>query len=255
MNEVGEVTRLEDGSVIIHSPDGKDSECISANAVKAIAEQLHNDCKGIAEPLQSDCKAPAMPTISTCRPKPLAEKSEYADIEKLLNRPKYIQQVSAGIFKNINQILDTQKGLPSYIVEDINKKGIKINDAEIRRDFLPLYRLKLKDKTIANQKKINIFLSIILTCTLTLYFTQQSEEKSPVPSAVQAEQTTEIQTDSVMQYSELHLYIQEYCKLKKTQIYPYSEQIILQRINEKRITSMEDVKYEIEKRIGELKKR
>lgn len=252
MNEVGEMTRLDDGSVIIHSPDGKDSECVSATAVKAIAEQLHNDCKGIAEPLQSDCKTPAMPT---CRPKPLAEKSEYADIEKLLNRPKYIQQVSAGIFKNINQILDTQKGLPSYIVEDLNRKGFKVNDAEIRRDFLPIYRLNQKNKTIANQRIINIFLTVILACTLTLYFTQQSDEKSPVPSAVQAEQTATIQTDSVMQYSELHLYITEYCKLKNIQIYPYSEQIILQRINEKRITSMEGVKYEIEKRITELPKR
>lgn len=251
MNEVGEVTRLEDGSVIIHSPDGKDSECVSATAVKAIAEQLQSDCKGIAEPLQNGCKTPAMPT---CRPKPLAEKSEYADIEKLLNRPKYIQQVSAGIFKNINQILDTQKGLPSYIVEDLNRKGFRINDAEIRRDFLPLYRLNRKDKTIANQKKINIFLTVICACTL-IYFTQYNQtEKSPVPSAVQAEQKATIQADSVMQYSELHLYIQEYCKLKNIQIYPYSEQIILSRINEKGITNIEGIKNEIETRIKEVKR-
>lgn len=250
--EVGEVvTKLEDGSIIIHSPDGKDSECVSATAVKAIAEQLQSDCRSIAEPLQSDCKTPAMPT---CRPKPLAERARYSEIEKLLDNPKYIKEVSAGIFPNIQKILDTQKGLPSYIVDDLNRKGFQINDAEVRRDFLPLYRLKQKDKTIANQKKINIFLSIILTCTLTLYLTQQSDEKSPVPSEVQAEQTATIQ-DSVMQYSELHLYIQEYCKLKNIQIYPYSEQIILQRINEKGINDIESIKNEIEKRIGELPKR
>lgn len=247
-----EITRLEDGSVIVHSPDGKESEIISAAAVKAITERLQSDCKGIAEGLQSDCKAPATPTISTCRPKPLAEKARYSEIENLLNNPKYIKEVSAGIFPNIQKILDTQKGLPSYIVEDLNRKGFQINDAEIRRDFLPLYRLNRKDKTIANQKKINIFLSVILTCTLTL-FTQQSNEKSPVPSAVQAEQTAAIQ-DSVIQYSELHLYIQEYCKLKGVKIYPYSEQIILQRINEKGINDIESIKNEIEKRIKEVKR-
>lgn len=248
MNEVGEVvTRLEDGSIIIHSPDGKDSECVSANAVKAIAEQLHNDCKGIAEPLQSDCKTPAMPT---CRPKPLAEKSEYADIEKLLNRPKYIQQVSAGIFKNINQILDTQKGLPSYIVEDLNRKGFKVNDAEIRRDFLPIYRLNQKNKTIANQRIINIFLTVILSITLVLYFSKNQVANSPIQTEFAA-----ITKDSIMTYKELHIYITEYCKIKRIQIYPYSEQIILQRINEKGINDIEGIKNEIEKRIGELPKR
>jgi hypothetical protein len=249
MNEVGEVTKLEDGSVIIHSPDGKDSECVSANAVKAIAEQLHNDCKGIAEPLQSDCKGIAIPT---CRPKPLEEKPQYAEIEKLLNRPKYIQQVSAGIFKNINQILDTQKGLPSYIVDDINKKGIKINDAEIRRDFLPLYRLKLKNKTISNQRIINIILTITLSITLVLYFSKNQVANSPIQTEFAAIKTNK---DSVMTYEELHIYITEYCKIKRIQIYPYSEQIILQRINEKGINNIEDIKNEIEKRIGELPKR
>ena len=137
INGIGEVQKLEDGSVIIHSPDGKDSECVSSFAVKAITEGLQSDCKGIAEGLQSDCKGIAIPT---CRPKPLEEKPQYAEIETLLENKKYIQKISAGIFKNVSQIIDTQKGLPSYIVEDINKKGIKINDAEIRRDFLPLYR-------------------------------------------------------------------------------------------------------------------
>ena len=250
-----EITRLEDGSVIVHSPDGKESEIISAAAVKAITERLQSDCKGIAEGLQSDCKAPATPTISTCRPKPLAEKARYSDIEKLLDNPKYIKEVSAGIFSNVQKILDTQQGLPIYIVEDLQRKGFQINDGEIRRVFLPLYRLKRKDKTIKNQKKINIFLSVILTCTLSLYFnfTQQSDEKSPVPS-VQAEQTAAIQ-DSVIQYSELHLYIQEYCKLKGVKIYPYSEQIILSRVNEKGITNIEGIKNEIETRVNELSKR
>ena len=249
-----EITRLEDGSVIVHSPDGKESEIISAAAVKAITERLQSDCKGIAEGLQSDCKAPATPTISTCRPKPLAEKARYSEIEKLLDNPKYIKEVSAGIFPNVQKILDTQKGLPSYIIEDLNRKGFQINDAEIRRDFLPLYRLNRKDKTIANQKKINIFLSVILTCTLTLYFTQQSDEKSPVPSAVQAEQTAAIQTDSTIKYDELHIYITEYCKLKNIKVYPYSERVILERINAKKITNIEGVKNEIEKRIKEVKR-
>ncbi len=237
-----EITRLEDGSVIVHSPDGKESEIISAAAVKAITEGL-----------QSDCKAPATPTISTCRPKPLAEKAQYSEIENLLNNPKYIKEVSAGIFPNIQKILDTQKGLPYYIIDDLNRKGFQINDAEIRRDFLPLYRLKRKDKTIANQKKINIFLTVILACTLTLY-TQKSDEKSPVPSAVQAEQTAAIQ-DSVIQYSELHLYIQEYCKLKGVKIYPYSETVILKRLNEKKTNDIKTIKDEIENRINELSKR
>lgn len=249
-----EITKLEDGSVIVHSPDGKESEIISAAAVKAITEGLQSDCRAIAKELQSDCKAPATPTISTCRPKPLAEKARYSDIEKLLDNPKYIKEVSAGIFPNIQKILDTQKGLPSYIVDDLNRKGFQINDAEIRRDFLPLYRLNRKDKTIKNQKKINIFLSVILTCTLTLYFTQQSDEKSPVPSAVQAEQTAAIQ-DSVIQYSELHLYIQEYCKLKGVKIYPYSETVILKRLNEKKTNDIKTIKDEIENRINELSKR
>jgi len=249
-----EITRLEDGSVIVHSTDGKESEIISAAAVKAITERLQSDCKGIAEGLQSDCKAPATPTISTCRPKPLAEKARYSDIEKLLDNPKYIKEVSAGIFSNVQKILDTQQGLPIYIVEDLQRKGFQINDAEIRRVFLPLYRLKRKDKMIANQKKINIFLSVILTCTLTLYFTQQSDEKSPVPPAVQAEQTAAIQ-DSVIQYSELHLYIQEYCKLKGVKIYPYSETVILKRLNEKKTNDIKTIKNEIETRINELSKR
>ena len=250
-----EITRLEDGSVIVHSPDGKESEIISAAAVKAITEGLQSDCKGIAEGLQSDCKAPATPTISTCRPKPLTEKARYSDIEKLLDNPKYIKEVSAGIFPNVQKILDTQKGLPYYIIDDLNRKGFQINDAEIRRVFLPLYRLKRKDKMIANQKKINIFLSVILTCTLSLYFTQQSDEKSPVPSAFQAEQTAAIQTDSVIQYSELHLYIQEYCKLKGVKIYPYSETVILKRLNEKKTNDIKTIKDEIENRINELSKR
>ena len=251
-----EITRLEDGSVIVHSPDGKESEIISAAAVKAITEGLQRDCRGIAEGLQRDCKAPATPTISTCRPKPLAEKARYAEIENLLNNPKYIKEVSAGIFPNIQKILDTQKGLPSYIVDDLNRKGFQINDAEIRRDFLPLYRLNRKDKTIANQKKINIFLTVILTFTLTLYFfTQQSDEKSPVPPEPQTEQTAAIQTDSTIKYDELHIYITEYCKLKNIRIYPYSEQIILSRINEKGITNIEGIKNEIETRINELSKR
>lgn len=247
VNEIGEVQKLEDGDVIIHSPDGKDSEVVSATAVQAIAASLQSDCREFAERLQRNCKGIAIPT---CRPKPLEEKPQYAEIEALLENKKYIQKISAGIFKNVSQIIDTQQGLPYYIVEDLKKKGIKINDAEIRRIFLPLYRLKRKDKTIANQRIINVVLTIICACTLTLYFTQ----KSPVPSAVQAEQTAAIQ-DSVMQYSELHLYIQEYCKLKKVKIFPYSEQIILQRINEKGINDIESIKNEIEKRITELSKR
>ena len=96
-----------------------------------------------------------------------------------------------------------------------------------------------------------IILIITLSITLVLYFSKNQVVNLPIQTEFAAITTNE---DSVMTYEELHLYITEYCKIKRMQIYPYSEQIILQRINEKGINDIESIKNEIENRIKEVKR-
>jgi hypothetical protein len=251
-----EVVKTSGGDYIISSPDGVDSEVVSKSAAEAIAEHLQNDCRGFAEGLQTDCKAVAnassKPILTTCRPKTLSAKPRYSDIETLLQNSKYIQEISAGIFKNINEILETQKGLPSYIIDDLNRKGFQINDAEIRRDFLPLFRLKLKDKVIAIYKKINLILLVGLSISLILYFSKNTDTNITLKNSDKNEVTEFENTDSVCTYSELHELVKVYSEVRKVKIYPYSERIILERVNAKKINSVEGIKEEIEKRIKEL---
>ena len=251
-NEIGEVTMLEDGSVIIHSPDGINSECVSANAVNAIAAETQRKRSGSATDLQPKYSGFIPPPNQAG--KPLVEDDIFKELAPLFDNKEWV--ASNSNYKNINELFLKQNNLSKEMMSCLVKKGLFVSvdsaAGQLERRYLPLYRLKQKDKLINNQRIINIFLTVILACALI--YTQYNQEKSPVPS-VQAEQTATIQTDSVMTYEELHIYITEYCKLKKIQIYPYSEQIILQRINEKGINDIEGIKNEIETRINELSKR
>lgn len=252
-NEIGEVTMLEDGSVIIHSPDGINSECVSANAVNAIAAETQRKRSGSATDLQPKYSGFIPPPNQAG--KPLVEDDIFKELAPLFDNKEWV--ASNSNYKNINELFLNQNNLSKEMMSCLVKKGLFVSvdsaAGQLERRYLPLYRLKQKDKLINNQRIINIFLTVILACTLI--YTQYNQEKSPVPSAVQAEQTAAIQTDSVIQYSELHLYIQEYCKLKGVKIYPYSEQIILSRINEKKTNDIKTIKDEIENRISELQKR
>lgn len=225
---------------------------------KDSANDLQTSCKPLADNLQTKCNQPAIdtPNKSYRRPKGLAVTDEIGEILKFLNDDKYIQDISKNLHKNIFTALEGQMGLPSYIIEDLRKKGMTvdnkpIDDSRCRRQVVPLLLIQKKDKELKKVKKINLILFITLIFTLIIVFT-----KSPTyPTAQSNNENAVIITDSVLTAADLHKIVAEYCKLTKTRIYPYSEKIILDRINQKGLTSITDIKNEIEYRIKELAKR
>lgn len=249
------VTETPSGDILISSPDGKNSDCVTKEAANAIIAESQRKCSGSTADLQPKYNGFVPPPDQAGQP--LIKDDVYYKIESLLDNKDWI--ASNSKFDTINDLFTQQSNLTTEMLRCLVDKGlfntIGSASSKLERRYLPLYRVEQKNKEITKLRKINIFLSVILTCTLIFFLTQQSDEKLPVPSAVQAEQTAAIQTDSVMQYSELHLYIQEYCKLKGVKIYPYSETVILKRLNEKKTNDIKTIKDEIEKRFSELQKR
>ena len=224
-----------------------------------IADDLQTSCNRIADNLQTKCSQPAIdktPNKSFHRPTPLVVTDDIGEILKFLNDDKYIQDISKGLHQNIFTAMGGQMGLPSYVIDDLRKKGMTvdkkpINDANCRRQVVPLLLIQKKDKELKKVKKINLILFITLIFTLIIVFT-----KSPTyPTAQATNENKVIITDSVCTAAELHKYIVEYSKLTKKVIYPYSENIILERINQKQINSISGIKDEIETRLAELAKR
>lgn len=257
-----EDTRMGYKFVKTPTPDGEDTEIVSDAAYNAIAEALHSESRAFAEGLQSDCGVSADTPQNNCRvivepsrpvhrPRVLSENGNYTEIEKFLDDDKYIREISHGLYRNIGEVLEQQLSLPSYIIEDLQNKGMVIDDTKCRREIMPLYRLKLKDRQINKQKRVNVLLVVTLIIVSTMY----ALSFRTAPTAPSAAATTAIITDSVCTAAELHQYICEYTKLTNTKIYPYSEGIILTRINQKKITDINGIKNEIEIRIKELSKR
>lgn len=228
-----------------------------------IADDLQTSCNRIADNLQTKCSQPAIednvPNRSFRRPSPLTLTEDIAEVLKFLNDKKYIQDLSKGMYETIWEAMGekgNQKGLPIWIVKDLREKGMTvsgkpINNDNSRREVVPLLLIQKKDKELKKVKKINLILFITLIFTLTIFLT-----KSPTyPTAQATNENAVIITDSVLTAADLHKIVAEYCKLTKTRIYPYSEKIILDRINQKGLTSITDIKNEIEYRIKELAKR
>lgn len=225
------------------------------------ADDLQTSCKPIADKMQTMCSQPAIedstPNRSFRRPSPLKLTEDIAEVLKFLNDKKYIQDLSKGMYENIWQAMGekgNQKGLPIWIVKDLREKGMTvsgkpINNDNSRREVVPLLIIQKKDNQLAKAKKINLILFVSLIITLIIFLT-----KSHTYPTAQATNENII-TDSVCTAAELHKYIVEYTKLTKKVIYPYSENIILHRVNQKKLTSITDIKNEIEYRIRELAKR
>ena len=256
-----EDTRMGYKFVKTPTPDGEDTEIVSDAAYNAIAESLQSESRAFADTLQSDCGVSADTPQNNCkvivepsrpvhRPRVLSENGNYTEIEKYLDDDKYIREISHGLYDNIGEVLEQQLSLPSYIIEDLQNKGMVIDDTKCRREIMPLYRLKLKDRQINKQKRVNIFLIVTLIIVSTLY---ALSFRTNAPTETSAEANAII-TDSLTA-AELHQYICEYTKLTNTKIYPYSEGIILQRINQKKITDIKGIHDEIENRVKELAKR
>ena len=225
-----------------------------------IADDLQTSCNRIADNLQTKCSQPAIednvPNRSFRRPSPLTLTEDIAEVLKFLNDKKYIQDLSKGLHQNIFTAMGGQMGLPSYVIDDLRKKGMTvdkkpINDANCRRQVVPLLLIQKKDKELKKVKKINLILFITLIFTLIIFLT-----KTPTyPTAQSNNENAVIITDSVLTAADLHKIVAEYSKLTKTRIYPYSEKIILDRINQKGLTSINEIKNEIETRLAELAKR
>lgn len=243
------------------TPDGEVSE-IFYNEENPIADNLQPNCNDVADDLQPSCNGIADNMQPSCndvadqlqpkqnfkRPRPLTENDDYGEIEKFLNDKEYISKISNGLYGDINEILNSQLGLPKYIIADLQGRGLAIDDAKARREILPLLRVRQKETIIRKQRKFNVICVIMLIITLT-YIVLSKKPSSPTLS------TEPIITDSVCTAAELHKYIVEYTKLTKKVIYPYSENIILQRVNQKKLTSITDIKYEIETRLKEISTR
>ena len=245
-----EDTRMGYKFVKTPTPDGEDTEIVSDAAYNAIAEALQSESRAFADTPQNNCRVIVEPSRPVHRPRVLTENGNYTEIEKFLDDDKYIREISHGLYRNIGEVLEQQLSLPSYIIEDLQNKGMVIDDTKCRREIMPLYRLKLKDRQINKQKSVNVLLIVTLIIVSTMY----ALSFRTAPTAPSAAANTAI-TDSVCTAAELHQYICEYTKLTKTKIYPYSEGIILTRINQKKITDINGIKNEIEIRIKELSKR
>lgn len=251
-------TNNGDVSEVFYNEENPIADDLQTNC-NGIADDLQTSCNRIADNLQTKCSQPAIdktPNKSFHRPTPLVVTDDIGEILKFLNDDKYIQDISKGLHQNIFTAMEGQMGLPSYVIDDLRKKGMTvdkkpINDGNCRRQVVPLLLIQKKDKELKKVKKINLILFITLIFTLIIVFT-----KSPTyPTAQATNENKVIITDSVCTADELHKIVAEYCKLTKTRIYPYSEKIILDRINQKGLTSITDIKYEIETRLKEISTR
>ena len=145
-----------------------------------IADDLQTSCNRIADNLQTKCSQPAIdktPNKSFHRPTPLVVTDDIGEILKFLNDDKYIQDISKGLHQNIFTAMGGQMGLPSYVIDDLRKKGMTvdkkpINDANCRRQVVPLLLIQKKDKELKKVKKINLILFITLIFTLTIFLTK-----------------------------------------------------------------------------------
>lgn len=252
-DERGVVTPIKDG-YLVSSPDGIDSEFVSKSAVDAIAADLQQQCNDNATRLQRDCNDNAtvqqrfVPTPDNG--KPLEEDEIFKAVENFLDNPEWISKNSK--YKNIDEVLKNQNSMPKSLIKALKSKGIFVKAEVFERRILPLYRLKQKDKAINNLKKINMILAIAFISSLTAYFFKNPKNTETL-SYSKNEVTEFVSTDSVCTYSELHELVKAYSEVSNIKIYPYSEQVILERINAKKITSVEGIKKEIEFRIKEIK--
>ena len=255
MGEKAVITEYSGGKVI-SSPDGLESEMISDFAYQAIAAELQGDCKDSATGLQPDGKgvAPEPQTRFIPNPdqagKPLEEDEIYKAIEPLLANPKWIQENSKGKYSSIEDIFKQQNSMPKPLIKALHNIGIFVKPEVFARQIFPIYRLKQKDKEINKLTKINYFLIVCLIVTLSCFCLKDGQKTDETTSVITVEKT-----DSVCTYAELHEYINTYSEAKKIKIYPYSERVILERINAKKINNIEGIKDEIESRINELQKR
>ena len=255
MGEKAVITEYSGGKVI-SSPDGLESEIISDFAYQAVAAELQGDCKDSATGLQPDGKgvAPEPQTRFIPNPdqagKPLEEDEIYRAVETFLDNPKWISENSKGKYNSVDDIFKQQNSMPKPLIKALNDKGITVKPEVFARQIFPLYRLKRKDKEINKLTKINYFLIVCLIVTLSCFFLKDGGQKTDENTAVITEKT-----DSVCTYAELHEYVQTYSGAKKIKIYPYSERVILERINAKKINNIEGIKNEIDKRVKELQKR
>ena len=243
------------GGKLISTPDGINSELVSDFAISALAADLQGKCNGSATGLQPERKGSANRFIPAPNQagKPLIEDDEYRAVEPFLGNPEWIIKNSNGEFTSIEDFFKKKLSITNALFDalqrELQPKGISISQDNFSRRYFPLYRLKQKDKEIAKGKKINVLLTVLLTISLSCCFLGRGQKTDETTAVIAVE------TDSVCTAAELHEYIKTYSEINKTKIYPYSERVILERINAKKINNIEGIKDEIEQRVKELQKR
>lgn len=243
------------GGKLISTPDGINSELVSDFAISALAADLQGKCNGSATGLQPERKGSANRFIPAPNQagKPLIEDDEYRAVEPFIGNPEWIIKNSNGEFTSIEDFFKKKLSITNALFDalqrELQPKGISISQDNFSRRYFPLYRLKQKDKEIAKGKKINVLLTVLLTISLSCCFLGRGQKTDETPAVIAVE------TDSVCTAAELHEYIKTYSEINETKIYPYSERVILERINAKKINNIEGIKDEIEQRVKELSKR
>lgn len=250
------VTDIQGGGKLISTPDGINSELVSEFAVSALAADLQGKCNGSATGLQPERKGSANRFVPAPNQagKPLIEDDEYKAVEPFISNPEWIIKNSNGEFTSIEDFFTKKLSITNPLFDalqrELQPKGISISQDNFSRRYFPLYRLKQKDKEIAKGKKINVLLTVLLTISLSCCFLGRGQKTDENMAVIAVENT-----DSVCTAAELHEYVKAYSELKHIKIYPFSEKVILNRINEMKITDIEGIKNEIDKRVKELQKR